>query len=42
MSNLVLVYLEKVLVSVQDGYTNCTKRTIGSGILLAKTDGTPR
>jgi hypothetical protein len=42
MSNLVLVRLEKVLVSVQDGCMDCTKRTIDSGILLAKTDSTPR
>jgi hypothetical protein len=42
MSNLVLVHLEAVLVSVQDKWTVCTKRTIGSGIILDETDGTPR
>jgi hypothetical protein len=34
MWNLVLVYLEIVLVSVQDRCTVCTKRTIGSDIVL--------
>jgi hypothetical protein len=32
--NLVLVHLEMVLVSVQDSVTDCTKRTIGSEIIL--------
>jgi hypothetical protein len=35
MSNLVLVCLETLLVSVQDSCTVCAKRTIGSGIVLA-------
>jgi hypothetical protein len=30
MSNLVLVHLEMVLVSVQDRSTVCTKHTVGS------------
>ena len=42
MSNLVSVRLETVLVSVQDGCTVCAKRTIGAGIILEETDGTPR
>jgi hypothetical protein len=42
MSNLVSVYLETVLVSVQDRCTVCAKRTIGSGIIFDKIDGTPR
>jgi hypothetical protein len=33
MSNLVLVRLETVLVSVQDRCMVCIKRTIGSGIV---------
>jgi hypothetical protein len=33
MWNLVLVRLETVLVSVQDSYTVCAERTIGSGIV---------
>jgi hypothetical protein len=37
-----LVYLETVLASVQDRYTVGAKRTIGSGIVLGKTDGTLR
>ena len=31
MSNLVSVHLETVLVSMQDRFTVCAKRTIGSG-----------
>ena len=42
MVNLVSVHLETVLVSGQDRCTVCTKRTIGSGIVLDKTDGTPK
>jgi hypothetical protein len=42
MANLVSVYLETVLVSVQDRGTVCTKSTIGLEIILDKTDGTPR
>jgi hypothetical protein len=34
MWNLVLVYLETVLVLVEDGCTVCAKRTIGSEIVL--------
>ena len=34
MSNLVLVHLEMVLVSVQDRCTVCAKRTIGSETVL--------
>ena len=40
--NLVSVCLEIVLVSVQDRCMICTKRTIGSGILLHAPDVTPR
>jgi hypothetical protein len=36
------VYLEIVLILTQDGCTVCTKRTIGSEIILVTTDGTPR
>jgi hypothetical protein len=42
ISNLVLVRLEKVLVSVQDRCTVCAKCTIGLKIVLDETDGTPR
>ena len=34
MWNLVMVYLETVLVSIQDRCTVCTKHTIRSGIIL--------
>jgi hypothetical protein len=34
MSNLVLVRLETVLVSVQDRFMVCAKRNIGSKIIL--------
>jgi hypothetical protein len=34
--------LETVLVSVHDSCTVCTKRTIGSKIILDAPDGTPR
>jgi hypothetical protein len=42
MSNLVLIRLDTVLVSVQDRCTVCAKRTIGSEIVLDTPDGTPR
>jgi hypothetical protein len=40
--NIVLVYLETVLVSVQDRYMVCTEHTIGIEIILDTLDGTPR
>ena len=40
MWNLVSVRLETVLVWVQDSCTVCTKRTIGSEIILDAPDGT--
>jgi hypothetical protein len=42
MWNLVLVCLETVLLSVQDGSMICVKCTIGSEIILDTPDGTPR
>jgi hypothetical protein len=39
---LVSVCLEIVLALVQDRCTVCTKRTIGSEIILDAPDGTPR
>jgi hypothetical protein len=39
---LVLIYLEIVLVSVQDSWTVCAKHTILSKIDLDASDGTPR
>jgi hypothetical protein len=42
MWNLVLVRLKTVLVSVQYRCMVCTKRTIGSEIILDATDDTPR
>jgi hypothetical protein len=42
MWSLVLVCLETMLVSVQYRYTVCTKRTIGTEIILDATNGTPR
>jgi hypothetical protein len=42
MVNLVLVYLEMVLVSVQDRCMGCGKRTIGLEIIVEEDDGTPR
>ena len=42
MSNLVSVRLETVLVAVQDGCMVCAKSTIGAGIILEETYGTPR
>jgi hypothetical protein len=41
MWNLVLVYLEIVLVSVQDSKV-CAKHTVGSEIVLDAPDSTPR
>jgi hypothetical protein len=42
MWNLVLVYLETVLVSVQDSWMVCAKHIIHSEIDLDTPDGTPR
>jgi hypothetical protein len=42
MWNLILVYLEKVLVLVQDRSMICTKHTIGIEIVLDALIGTPR
>jgi hypothetical protein len=42
MWNLVLVHFKTVLVLVQDRSMVCTKRTIGSEIILDAPDGTPR
>jgi hypothetical protein len=42
MWNIVLVYLEMELASVQDRCAVCFKRTIGSEIILDAPDGTPR
>ena len=42
MSNLVLIHLEMVLVSVQDRCTVCAKLTIGLEIVLDAPDGTPK
>jgi hypothetical protein len=42
MWNLVTIYLEAVLVLVQDRCTVCAKRTIGLEILLDAPNGTPR
>jgi hypothetical protein len=42
MWNLVVVRLERVLVSVQDRCTVCTERTIGIEIILDALDGTRR
>jgi hypothetical protein len=42
MWNLVLVHSEMVLVSGQGRCMACTKRTIGSRIILDPLDGTPR
>ena len=42
MWNLVSVHFEMVLVSVLDSCTVCAKRTIGVGIVLDETDGTPK
>jgi hypothetical protein len=42
MWNLILVYLEIVLVSVQDSWTVCATPTTRSEINLDAPDGTPR
>jgi hypothetical protein len=42
MWNLVSVYLEIVLVSVQDRCMVCVVRAIGLEIILDTPDGTPR
>jgi hypothetical protein len=42
MWNLVLIYFDTVLASVQDRCTVCTERTIGIEIILDTLDGTPR
>jgi hypothetical protein len=42
MWNLISVYLEMVLVSVQDIGTVCVKRSIPSEIVFDTHDGTPR
>jgi hypothetical protein len=42
MWNLTSVYLETVLVSVQDSWTVCAKCTIRLDIDLDTSDGTPR
>jgi hypothetical protein len=42
MWNLVSVYLEIVLVSVQDRLTVCAEHTIGSEIVLDAHNGTTR
>ena len=42
MSNLVSIYLDTVLVSVQDRCTICAKHTIGLEIVLDAPDGTLR
>jgi hypothetical protein len=42
MWNLILVYLEIVLVSVQDRCMVCVKHIISSEIILDAPDGTPR
>jgi hypothetical protein len=40
--NLVLVYLETMLVSVQDRCMVCTEQTIGTEIILDAVGGTRR
>jgi hypothetical protein len=42
MWNLILVHLEKVLVSVQDRCTVCAKRIIGLQIIFDTPNDTPR
>jgi hypothetical protein len=42
MWNLVLVYLEAVLDSVQDSCMVCAKRTMGLEILFDAPNSTPR
>ena len=41
MWNLIFVYLEIVLVPVQDRFMVCAKRTIGLEIVLDAPNGTP-
>jgi hypothetical protein len=41
MWNLISIRLETMLVFVQDSWTVCAKRTIGSEIVLDTSDGTP-
>ena len=42
MWNLILLRLGTALMSVHDGCTVCTERTIGSEIILDALNGTPR
>jgi hypothetical protein len=42
MLNLVLIYFETVLASVQDRWMVCIERTIGIEIILDTFDGTPK
>ena len=42
MWNLILVYLEALLVPVQDSCTVCAKHTIGLEIVLGAPDATAR
>ena len=42
MWNAIFVYLEIVLVSVQDRFMPCAKDTIGSEIILDAPNGSPR
>ena len=42
MWNLTSFRLEAGLVSVQDSCMVCAKRTIGTGIILHKIEGTPK
>jgi hypothetical protein len=42
MWNLIFVCLETMLVSVQDRCIVCAKRTIGSEMVLDRSDGSPR
>jgi hypothetical protein len=39
---LILVFLEIVLILIQDRCTVCAKRTVDSEIILDAPDGTPR
>jgi hypothetical protein len=41
-SEVILVHLEIVLVSLQDRCSVCTKHTVGSEIILDAPDSTPR
>jgi hypothetical protein len=42
MLNLILVYLQIVLILTQDWSMGCAERNIGSEIILDAPDGTPR